>query len=97
MATLITVTAKAVTIQRYRLETQQDMLDALTFLSGLEQPYGGSINRNVIDGVAAWWLTLTNPHGTGYTGYIGDSIILENGTAATICRQQDYDTFYNAP
>lgn len=97
MAMLVPITAKAVTIERYQLESQQDMLDALTYLSGQEQPYSGSINRGVIDGVMAWWLTLVNPHGTGSTGYIDDSIILENGTAATICRAADYSTFYNEP
>ena len=97
MATLVPITAKAVTIQRYLLESQQDMLDALTYLSGLEQPYTGSINRQMLDGVMTWWLTLANPHGTGSSGYVGDSIILENATAAVIIKAADYDTFYNPP
>lgn len=97
MATLVNITAKAVTLQRYQLETQQDMIDALSYLSGLAQPYSGSINRQLLDGQFQWWLTLISPHGVGYTGYIGDSIILENGTAATIVKAADYDTFYNQP
>lgn len=97
MATLVPITAKAVTLERYQLESQQDMVDALNYLSQQAQPYTGSINCQIMDGVMTWWLTLVSPHGVGYTGYVGDSIILENGTAATIIRAQDYDTFYNNP
>lgn len=94
MATLISITAKAVTTQGYQLQTPTDMLNALSYLATLPQPYTGSINANVLDGAQTWWLTIVNPHGTGSTGYINDWVILENNNLATITRAVDFNTFY---
>lgn len=94
MATLVPVTAKAVTTQGYQLQTPTDMLNALSYLSSLPQAYTGSLNCQIMDGVLTWWLTFVNPHGSGYTGYINDWVILENNNLATITRAVDFDTFY---
>lgn len=94
MGTLVGVTPKAVTVQGFQFESYQDMLDALSYLSTLQQPYTGSLNCQIVDSAMTWWLTLVNPHGVGGTGYINDWVILENNTNAHIVRAVDFDTFY---
>lgn len=94
MSQLIGVTPKAVTVQGYQLQSSQDMHDALAYLSGLAQPYTGSINRGDSGQGVTWWLTFVNVHGTGFTAELNDWVILENGSVATVCRAVDFDTFY---
>ena len=98
MGTLIGIDAKASTLQGYQLESSQDMHDALAYLSVQAAPYTGSINCQLVDVVMTWWLVLVSPHGVGnINAYVGDWIIVENGTAASVCRAADFDTFYTVP
>lgn len=95
MATLVPITAKAISIQGFQMQAPEDMLTALGYLSTLEQPYTGSLNCQVIDAAMTWWLTLVNPHGVSGTGYIDDWIVLENNVNAHVVRAVDFDTFYS--
>ncbi len=95
MGTLVGVTPKAVQTQGFQLTSQQDMLDALNYLSTRPQPYTGSINCQILDGAMTWWLTFVSPAGAGSgTGYVGDWIILENGVNATVVKANEFGTFY---
>ncbi len=95
MGTLVGLTQNTVTTQGFQLESQQDMLDALTYLSGRPQPYTGGINCHMVEGTVTWWLVLVNPNGVGSpAAYVGDWIILENGVNATVCKAVDFPTFY---
>lgn len=94
---LVTITANAVTLQRFLITSNNDMMTALAYLvpgGGLtSSPYSGQINYNAT--TSAWSLNLYNTHqNTSQTAYVNDYIILQNNTTATVCPAAQYASLY---
>lgn len=101
MSSLVTLTRNSETVQGFQLQAPQDMFTALAYLAPgggiVGAGYTGTINQKN-DGTAAnvtWELLLhdiiTNLNGYAY---IGDWIILENNTLASIVKQANFATLY---
>jgi hypothetical protein len=93
MSAVVALTPKTVTIQGFQLLAPEDMLTALTYLTG--QGYTGQLSASLEGGTVKWSLGLYSElRGTGQTAYIDDWIILSNGTTALVCAANQFSTFY---
>jgi hypothetical protein len=93
---LVTITANAVTLQRYQLVAYTDMITALNYLVTLAaSPYTGIVQVTNPAGTPIWSMNLYNTkQNTSQTAYIGDYIILQNNTTATVCPAAQYASLY---
>lgn len=94
MSSLITITANTTSLQGYQLTSYSDMISALSYLVGLtSSPYSGQVAYNYT--TAAWSLSLYNTkQNINQTGNVGDWVILQNNTTATICPQAQFAALY---
>lgn len=93
MSSLITISAKSVGLQGYQLTDSADMLAALTYMSGLG--YTGVINCQIINGSVKWSMNFYNTaQNSSQVAQVGDWIVLENGSIASVCPAANFATLY---
>jgi hypothetical protein len=103
LASLETITRNAETVQGFQIQAPADMMTALTYLApggGITGTgYTGTINQTSTGTSAsvAWTLLINNTStNTSAFASIGDWIILENNTLASVCKEANFSTLYTA-
>lgn len=104
MSTLETLTRNAETVQGFQIQAPADMFTALSYLApggGITGAgYTGTINQQNTgtSGSVVWTLLLNNiTTNTSAFASIGDWIILENNSLASVCKEANFASLYTAP
>lgn len=93
MSSLVPISANSVSLQGYHLESADDMLAALTYMSNLG--YTGTINCQSIGGQIVWSMGFYNvQQNSSQKANAGDWLVLENGAIANVCPAANFDTLY---
>lgn len=88
---IVSLTPQAATVQGFQLSSSADMWTALTWLSG--HGYTGNIAYGQRGGTDTWWLTFTNG-GTSYAATVGDWVVVENSSVASVCKASVFANLY---
>lgn len=92
MSTLVNLTRQGVTLQGFRLVTRDDMWTAFCWLT--DNGYRGNINAYG-ETAPSWNMSFARaPAGDSQVGYLGDWIVLEAGTQATIYTETVFNSLF---
>lgn len=88
---LINVTRQAETLQAYQLNTPDEMMAALKYIS--QGGYGGHINCT--PATAAWTLGISNStQSVAQSAVIGDWIVIKNSAVAEVVTNAQFVAMY---
>lgn len=101
MSSLVALTRNAETVQGFQLQSQADMVTALGYLApggGIAGAgYSGQITQqnSGTAGSVVWQMWLNNAAAnTSQIAMVGDWVILENNTLASVCKQGNFSSLY---